>query len=163
MFSHRHAQCISLFAVLLTAGGAVADTFENRPGAECRAVGGAYAEVDATGRLGNGEIDTIEFICPAQRVATDGRFETRFSGRVFALDRHPDEDICCHVLSKNPGGALRTGEERCSDGAQAHRQIIDLPEVVDPYTWSHFAIRCEVPGIHAGNQSKVMTYRVISE
>jgi hypothetical protein len=133
----------------------------NRAGGACKAVGSGVVTVNSTAQLENGSASAVDVNCPTFRLLdADLVF-----GKAFVIDRHPTENVCCEVFSKNPGGTLEVNDSVCSSGASTSRQILDLnfPKVYDPFTFSHFGVRCKLPAAHNGAKSKLLTYRVTQQ
>lgn len=133
----------------------------NWPGSMCKpaSTGVVTYGSDATAR--NGELTALTLSCPASRV-NNGSWATRAFGHAFVIDRHPSEDVCCHVESKNPGGATEVGGTECSSGSDSAMQVLklDFPKLRDPFTFSHFHVDCTLPGTSSGLTSRLLTYRL---
>ncbi len=155
----RIYQITLMLGIVVTANLAVAQ-IDNAPGSMCVATTGA-ATVNTAGNAYNNTNNWMTMICPADRQTTDGTFSKKFRGSVWVVDRHPTLNVCCRAKSRNPGGATKQSAAVCSNGAQTGYQIINLPEISDPYTWSHFYFQCTVPAKHNGAASSVLTFRAI--
>ncbi len=133
----------------------------NYPGALCK---GAYAQLayNTYAHVQNPWTVSRWAVCPAKRVHLNGLFSTYFFGFAWVKDRHPDQDVCCRVRTRNPGGAIRDGVESCSEASSAGYQMLrlDFPKVNDPYTWSHVEVLCKLPPVHNNIRSEILTYRV---
>lgn len=133
----------------------------NRAGAQCRGVDGA-PRYTSHGYAQNDTGAESELLCPAGRRRIAGHFTTEGFGRAYVVDRHPDEDVCCRFESKNPSGGADVGAWRCSKGADAEMQSLELsfPKVDLRGTWGHFHLVCTLPPRHDGRSSQLRTYRV---
>lgn len=148
--------------LLLCATPAGAQLIENAPGAMCvSATAGADARVQSDGQASNPSDLRATFVCPAERPGQGG-WTRELSAKVFVRDRHPDQDVCCRVVSQNPAGRQVRGDTVCSRGSSPDQQTLNLPELRDASTWSHFFVRCAVPPVGDG-ASGVLTYRIIQE
>ncbi len=145
-------------AVTLTAS---ADQLENKPASECVAVSGV-ATVRADGGLENASASAVTVVCPVERRSPGGAFSTYLAGRFWAVDRHASAGVCCRVVSANPGsGAVVESAPVCTSGASTAVQSVDLPEISDAYSYSHFLVRCELPAAVGGARSRLQTVRNI--
>lgn len=140
---------------------ASADQLENKTASDCVAVSGV-ATVRADGGLENASAATVTVVCPVDRRSPGGAFTTFLAGRVWAVDRHASAGVCCRVVSTNPGsGTSVESAPVCTSGASTAVQSIDLPEINDPYSYSHFMVRCDLPAVAAGARSRIQTVRNI--
>jgi hypothetical protein len=137
----------------------------NYPGALCKGVGTTQPTYTSTAQAQNGTTSTVTLNCPSRRINDGGGFPTYVFGRAWVIDRHPTSDVCCHVETKNPGGASYVGGTVCSTGASTGAQtlLVDFPKVNDPYTYSHFQMVCSVPPTSAGAASALHTYRIYTQ
>lgn len=131
----------------------------NQPGASCRAVQGGQVLYGGDGEAFNGGGGSSQFLCPIQRSGHGGFANVASVSRLFVLDRHPTENVCCHLQSKNPSGKRIATTEVCSSGASTGYQQLELPSVYDNTTWSQFSLVCSVPGSAAQGLSGIQTYR----
>lgn len=136
----------------------------NRGGAQCRGLDGPLRYTSG-GYVQNDGDSASGVMCPALRLRHDSGFSTEGFGRAYVVDRNPTDDVCCHFESKNPAGGRDVGEPRCSEGASADMQIIELsfPKVDLQGTWGHFHLVCELPRRHDGSSSQLRTYRVYQQ
>jgi hypothetical protein len=154
----RRSLGLGALAVTLTAS---ADQLENKTASDCVATVGA-ATVRADGGLENASASTVTVVCPVERRSPGGAFTTYLAGRVWAVDRHASSGVCCRVVSVNPGnGAVVESAPVCTAGSAASAQSIDLPEINDPYSYSHFMVRCDLPPTASGLRSRIQTVRNI--
>lgn len=143
---------------------AAAQVVENAPGAMCvSATPGDVAQPNSSGQMSNTSDARATFVCPAERVRDGGNFSRDFAAMVFVRDQHPEEDVCCRVVSQNPAGRQTRGDLVCSEGTSSSYQILSLPGLYDNTSWSHFFVRCGVPPVHDGRRSAVLTYRSVQD
>jgi hypothetical protein len=133
---------------------------KNRPGARCRPAAGGTPVYSSDGSmLGDGS-GTVA-ICPIDRPIAPTASNFVSVPHVWVTDQNPNEDVCCHLQSSNPGGALIVGEDVCSSGASGAGQDLLLSSLYDPYTYSQFSIQCTIPPPSSnGAPSSVDGYRV---
>jgi hypothetical protein len=141
----------------LLGGVAAAENLNYAPSA-CAGVDGAIT-VRSDGQIENRNRAAITVVCPAERNTSS----TQFSGKVFVVDRSSSEEMCCRILTKNPGGSTTTGDEVCSSGASTGQQTLTLPGITDPYTWSHLFVSCTMPAASGSAYSRLATYRATQE
>jgi hypothetical protein len=148
---------LALAAVGLASGlaGAVTD---NAPGSMCVGSGTGKLTVKSNGETENQSTAAVTALCPSERAAAPAT--TQFSGTVWVRDRNASAEICCRLMTKNPGGAVVTGEWSCSAGSSSSYQSLSLVGISDTYTWSHVYVECSVPPQAAGLNSAILTYRV---
>lgn len=164
---HIETKGLSIIARALGLAGlaftltARADQLENKSAADCVAVAGT-ATLRADGGIENASASTVTVMCPVERRSAGGAFNNFLAGRVWAVDRHASAGVCCRVVSVNPGsGAVVESAPVCTAGASTAMQSIDLPEINDGFSFSHFAVRCDLPAAAAGARSRVQTVRNI--
>lgn len=131
----------------------------NQPGASCQSIQGGPLLYGSDGEAMNEGSGTGRILCPIQRPGDSGFPNVVDVPRLFVLDRHPTQDVCCHLQSKNPSGKLITTTEVCSSGASSGYQSLTLPSVYDNTTWSQFSLVCSVPGNAALGLSGIQSYR----
>jgi hypothetical protein len=137
-------------------------SFVNWPGATCKSASAAQITYGSDATARNNDAAALTMSCPARRPDKNG-WTNRAFGHAFVIDRNPTDDVCCHVESKNPGGAVEVGGTDCSSGEDTAMQVLrlDFPKMYDPYSWSHFHIDCTLPGVSSGGiASRLITYRV---
>ena len=126
----------------------------NLAGAACKGVGGADFNLSA-GEAWNATAGAKSLLCPIKRPISPTVADWVRVPRVWVFDRHPTEDVCCHVQAKNPGGALTVSQDVCSEGNATGYQTLVLPSVREPYSFSQLSVQCTVPGPSASGQSGV--------
>ncbi|HEX5750612.1 MAG TPA: trypsin-like serine protease [Archangium sp.] len=131
----------------------------NKPGAACQAAQGGQATYSGDGEAFNGGSGTLKLLCPIPRPGEAGFADVVDVPRLFVFDRHPSQDVCCHLQSKNPDGQLITTTQVCSSGASSAYQSLSLPSVYDGTTWSQFNLVCSVPGSATLGLSGIQGYR----
>ncbi|MDI3288611.1 trypsin-like serine protease [Polyangium sp. 15x6] len=132
----------------------------NQAGAYCRSVGSALVEHGGDGEAFNSSVWSGQVVCPVQRPGGDDGYPNVVDvPRLFVLDRHASQDVCCKLQSKNPTGTHIETTTVCSSGASADSQTLALPSLYDPYTWSQFSLHCTVPGSAALGLSGIQGYR----
>lgn len=131
------------------------------PGSNCVAEGTIPISVTATGGVENpSTLSTATALCPVERIATGGAFSTNFSARVWVVDQSSSGNVCCRVVSNNPGGAQQLGTPVCSTGSAATSQSLTRPGITDTASYSHFYVTCTIPAKTAlGKTSGILTYR----
>lgn len=127
----------------------------NIAGAACKGVDGDAFSVTSAAQLWNTTAGSKDLVCPIKRPIGPTVADWVRVPRVWVYDRHPTEDVCCHVQSKNPGGALVSGDEVCSSGSSSSYQTLVLPSVRDTFSFSQASVQCTVPGPSADGQSGV--------
>ncbi len=133
---------------------------DNRPGTRCRATGDDSLDYALDGVAYNDSASTAEVVCPVRRVYDEGVFANQLDvPRMFVYDRHPTEDVCCFVRSKNPGGAEIDGALECTSGSSSSYQTLQVPSLYDNTSWSQFSLVCSVPPSSSGGESGIHTYR----
>ncbi len=147
------------FLVLFAAPAAVNADLDNSPGSMCVGTN-APLTVTSNGHADNVNAAAVTAICPTERLMVGGALTTNFSARVWAVDRHSTQNVCCRVVSRTPNGNQKLGTEVCSAGNSASDVSLDLPGIVEPYTFAHFFVRCSMPPTETGN-SRIITFRSI--
>ena len=155
--ARRIVAAVATTSALLGGAIAAAESINYAPSA-CVGVGGDVT-VRSDGQIENRNSTALTVVCPAERPTAN----TVFKGQVWAVDRSSSEEMCCRMLTKNPGGATVTGDEVCTSGASSSHQTLGLPEVKDPYTWSHVFVRCTIPAASGSTYSRLATYRTTQE
>lgn len=151
----------ALIAAAVPPAGA-AERIRNYPGALCVPVGSGALIKTANGTAENRSAGSVEVICAAERPIGQGGAALRLAGKVFVIDDDPSAAVCCQVASRNPAGAEKYGNSACSTGAKGTYQTLNLPEIVDTKTWSHFMIKCSLPArVGSRVPSSVLVYRTI--
>ena len=157
---HTTLGAIALIAA--TAATADAETTDNAPGAMCVATGSRQLVVRTDAEIENRSGYNVTAVCPAERELRPGT-TTRLSGRVWVVDRNPNANVCCRTYSKNPGGRTVAGAWRCTSGSSSNYRSLTLPQIQDPYSWSHFFVQCKLPPRYNGRASRIQMYRTIQE
>ncbi len=143
-------------------GVAEAAEMTNAPGSACIAAGSAVLTARTDGQAENQGAAGLTAVCPVDRKQIGSSLATVLSGRVWVVDQHSTQDVCCRVVTKNPNGAAKLGDLVCSTGESSNDQALSLPSVTDPYTFSHFWIQCSVPAME-GAASRILTVRSTQE
>jgi hypothetical protein len=145
----------------LVAGGVLAATTTNSPGAACVAATGTLT-VLSSGETENATGSTVTAVCPAERpVGANGT--SKVSGNVWVVDQNPSYNVCCKVVSKNAGGAVVESPLVCSSGSSSSYQILSLAEITDGYTYSHYFVQCTVPPVNGAAASRIQMYRTTQQ
>ncbi len=132
----------------------------NRPGAFCRATDGDALQVGSTGFALNSTASAMEVTCPIRRAYEGGTFANVVAvPRLFVYDRHPTQDVCCYLQSKNPSGTLKDSALQCTQGLSPSYKLLNLPSVYDNTTWSQFNLACTIPPTSVDGSSGIQTYR----
>lgn len=148
-------------AAALHAAAVHADDITNHPASACVPAGTGQLTVTAAAGVENASTATVTAMCPVERIAHAG-FATTFSGRVWVVDQNPTYNICCRVVSHNPGGTPQLGASSCSTGSATTSQSLVLAGLTDTASYSHFFISCSVPPKSStGKNSGLLTYRAI--
>jgi hypothetical protein len=159
----RHgATTLAGLSILCLAGAVWAATSTNVPGAACVAIEGASLTVNSDGEAVNLGGQLVTAVCPAERPIGSGG-TSKASGTVFVIDRSPAENVCCWMVSQNPGGSRIESNHVCSASSSNVFQTLALPQVTDGRTFSHFVVECDVPGVSGGAASRILTYRITQE
>jgi hypothetical protein len=127
----------------------------NIAAAACKGVNGDALDVLSSGQVFNSTAGTKDVLCPIVRPNAPAVADFVRVPRIWVYDRHPTQNVCCHVQSKNPGGSLIVSEDVCSEGNQAGYQTLTLPSVYDAYTWSQFSVQCSIPGPSTSGSSGI--------
>jgi hypothetical protein len=128
-------------------------------GAACKSTDGALPTYTSSGQVRNSGLVGLQLLYPIRRPHASGFSNAVTAPKLFVVDRHPTQDICCQLQSSNPNGQIVTSAEQCSQGSSTGYQLLNLPLVYDNYSWSQFSVACSVPGTSNGAQSSVLTYR----
>lgn len=136
----------------------------NLPGALCSVLDGAEGgRVTTNGQLANDSGAPLTVVCPVGRPgegAEGGWADVVSAPRVFVIDRHPTQDVCCHVQSFNPANGPKAGAEQCSSGVAAGYQSLNVPSIHDGPTWGAYQLVCTLPGADQQKRSSIHTYRI---
>lgn len=138
----------------------------NYPGAACSGVGGAKPLYTSRAIAQNNTAAGISLLCPARRHRNEaGAWSSYVFGVAWVVDRHPTENVCCQIRTKNPAGAGVAGVEVCTAGSSSSYQTLTVsyPKVNDPYTFSHYYMSCSVPPVNGSAASSVHTYRIYEQ
>ena len=163
-----HVKRIAVFSLILgsiAAAALAAPVTTNANGAYCVAASGALT-VRSDGEIENATAASATAVCPVERPISPSA--TKISGRVFVLDRHPTQNLCCRVMSKNPSGAIVSSPQVCATNDNTTSfQILDLQEITDLTTFSQFFIQCTLPPtpspLGALLHSRIQLYRTTQE
>jgi hypothetical protein len=151
-------------AVLIMGGATVALAAEtaNVPPSTCVAASGTLT-VRTDGQVENQGASSVTAICPADRKIVNGSFTTTFSARVWVVDQHSTQGVCCRAMSKNPSsGTVVTGTEICSSSESSRDQSLTTPSITDAYTYRHFYVQCTLPPLE-GAASRLLTVRTTQQ
>lgn len=152
----RRAATVATLVASITAS---ADQIENRSASDCVAVSGAVM-VRADGGIENAAISPATVVCPIERRWSGASPNLYVSGRVWAVDQNATEGVCCRVVSVNPSsGAVVESPPVCTTSTGPSVQSITSAEVYDPYSFSHFFLRCEIPAASGSARSRIQTVR----
>jgi len=153
---------VSSFILLAAAGGVLASTTTNTPGATCVAASGSLIN-SVDGASANLGASAATAVCPADRQIAPTT-STKVAATVWVVDESSTANVCCTINSKNPSGALVTNTAPvCSTGASSAAQQLSLPQITDGFTFSHYYVQCTIPAVSGGLVSKVLTYRTIQD
>lgn len=162
-FSNRlMATTVAGLSILYLSTAVWASIITNTPGAACVATAGSSLSVRLDGESENLGTGTVTAVCPAERPIGAGQ-TTLVSGTVFVVDRNPSTNVCCHVVSKNTGGAIVQSAPVCSAGSSTATQSLALAQISDPYSFSSYLVQCDVPGTSAGAASRIQMYRTTQD
>jgi V8-like Glu-specific endopeptidase len=131
----------------------------NQAGSYCRPVGASQIAFGSEGEAMNSAANSNQIVCPMRRPVVPSVATVVDVPRLFVYDRNPNQDVCCTLQSKNPGGALIQSHTVCSQGSSSAAQLLQLPSLFDPFSFSQFNINCTVPGATADGQSGIANYR----
>ena len=132
----------------------------NQAGTYCRPVGSGSVDYGSEGEALNATAGSVQVVCPMQRPGGDDGYPNVVDvPRLFVLDRHASQNVCCKLQSKNPTGTHIETTTVCSSGASADYQPLQVPSLYDPYSWSQFSLHCTVPGSATLGLSGVQGYR----
>lgn len=151
------------FGAALSGAAHAAEEMDNAPASLCVPVEGSNLTVNASGLLVNKSAAAASAVCPTARKVVGGSFTSHYRATVWAVDEHPSQNVCCRTYTKNPGGAVKEGAQVCTSGTSTTYQTLELPEVVDGYTWSHFFVQCTVPPAYGTAYSRLVTFRSVQE
>lgn len=147
--------------ILCAAGGVLASTTTNTPGASCVAASGALVNSVDGASVNLGAV-AVNAVCPADRQIAPA-LATKVAATVWVVDQSTTGNVCCTINSKNTGGALVSSPQVCSSGASSAVQALSLATITDGFTFSHFYVQCGVPATSSGLASKILTYRTIQD
>jgi hypothetical protein len=151
---------LSLLPLAAAAGVAWAATGTSTPGSACVGVDGTL-DITSDGAASNATAASITAMCPVERRISP-TVATKISGTVYAIDRSTSGNVCCRLISKNPGSeTLIEGTQVCSSGNGTSSQALALPQLTDPYSFSHFAVRCTLPPINTVSTSQILMYTTV--
>jgi hypothetical protein len=151
---------LSLLPLATAAGVAWAATGTSTPGSACVGVDGKL-DIGSDGTASNPTTASITAMCPVERRISP-TVATKISATVYAFDRSASGNVCCRLISRNPGSETRIeGTQVCSSGSGTTSQALALPQLTDPYSFSHFAVRCTVPPVNANATSQIVMYTTV--
>ncbi|PTL82274.1 hypothetical protein [Vitiosangium sp. GDMCC 1.1324] len=158
--NRRLAALVSLPLLSLSAStAALADDMDNAPGSMC--VGAGYSlTVNTAGQAENPQAFTVTAICPSERKVINGAFATNFSATVWVSDQSTTSDVCCKAVSRLPSGVTKESALVCTTGTTSNTGLT-IPVVTDGYTFAHFYLQCQLPGVESGKTSRILTFRSI--
>ena len=142
-------------ASMAFAGIAYATTQTSSAGARCAGINGGSLSILLNGEAENPSAATVTAICPLERNTS----ASTVSGNVSVLDLSNDGNICCRLVSKNPGSTRIDGSQVCSAGSTWTSQQLTLPSITDATTFSHFFVQCTVPATNGSLASRIQMYR----
>lgn len=144
--------------LVAVSAAALADTSTNSPGSACVAAGAGSLNARSDGEAENTSAQAVTAVCPADRpVGTGGT--SNVSGTVFVVDQSTTGNVCCRIMSKNASDAVVQSAQVCSTGNSASYQVLSLPQISDPFTYSHYFVQCTVPPINGSLTSRIQMYR----
>ena len=151
-------------AISLT-GVVLAEDVMNLPASMCRPQGSGSLAVKDDGSIENQTTSEVTALCPVERKWANGALSTSLSAKVWALDRHATENVCCRAVRRSPTNSNNDfrGPEVCTSGNYITYQTLDVPEIASGGSFSYFYIECTIPPKSAGNESGLSTYRAIQE
>jgi hypothetical protein len=121
--------------------------------------GGATISIRSDGQAENATASAITVVCPVERIVTPV-VSTTLSGVVNVVDQHPTSDVCCQLVSLNGASGTRIQSSPvCSQGSSSASQSLNLGQIVDPYSYSHFFIQCDVPPAQTASTSRIQSYQ----
>jgi hypothetical protein len=133
--------------------------YVNRPAAACRQATGT--QYDTSANLTNTAYSTATVICPIHRAHDGSRFANFVSApKVFVRDLNSAYNVCCRLVSKNPGGKKIETPEVCSSGSSSSFKSLETSAIYDNYSWSQFSLVCKLPAKSSLGTSAILGYRV---
>jgi hypothetical protein len=154
----RFAALLSIpFLSLSASTTALADEMDNAPGSMCVGVGYDFT-VNTLGQAENPQTGTVTAICPSERRFINGAFTTKFSATVWVSDQNSSYNVCCKAVSRTPNGNVVESAWACTTGTSAN-YALNVPAITDGWTFAHFYLQCQVPGVEAGKTSRILTFR----
>jgi hypothetical protein len=102
---------------------------ENFPGALCKAVGTNVVTYTSAAQATNASTSaTLTLACPMPRHRDSGGNWANWAfATVWVTDQHASSNVCCQVISKNPGGPQVSGGEECSTASSSGDQCLGIP------------------------------------
>src|SRR4029079_1179232 len=116
---------------------------------------------NSSGEAANATASTVTAVCPVERPVGAGG-TSKLSGNVWVVDQNASANVCCKVVSKNAGGQVVESPQVCSAGTSSSYQILNLAEITDAFTYSHYFVQCTVPPVDAA-QSRILMYRATQQ
>ena len=132
----------------------------NNPGLLCRPTGSSALTYSSNGAAVNATALSENVICTAGRFAPSGTISNYVFGRVWVDDQSSTSEICCHVITTDPTGAVRAVPDMCSSGTGVQTLLLDYPKMYDPSVSSQYDISCTLPPVSGGASSSIVSYRV---
>ena len=159
----QHVILAGAFTALTFAAPASAEVSTNLPGMQCVATTSIPLNTTDNGEAENPSTTGFaQANCPVERPIAP-TVTTKLSAKIFVVDRHPTNNVCCSVNSRNPSGAIVASALVCSTGSSASYQQLNIAQITDTATYSQFNVFCLVPPASGGNTSRIQTYRPIVE
>jgi hypothetical protein len=140
-----------------------AEATTNSPGSTCVPQGSGQLMYRVGGEAENQTASEVTAMCPVERKWSSGTLASKLSARVWVFDQSTQFNVCCHVASRNPGGSSVSGIWTCTSGNSASAQSLDLAQITDSSSYSHFLVECDLPPPSAGKYSAIHTFRAIQE
>jgi hypothetical protein len=128
---------------------------DNAPAAMCVAINGAAVNVLSSGQIENAGTSAVTVLCPAARKLSF----TKFKSRVWAVDRHSSDNVCCRVVARLPNGGQVASTPVCSTGASTSEVTLDTAEITQAYTFAAVWTECTIPAVNGTARSRLLTFR----
>ena len=161
MTTSRHLAAPFAAALALLAAAAPAIAANNAmPGTACQAAGDSPPSslVRAGSAIINLGTGAVAIFCPVEK-----HLSRIVSAEVMLIDRNPNADISCTLLTFNRDGSTRSSSTRQSNSSFSAALAITFPGQLAPVGVGSYGLVCVLPPSFSSGPSNIVGYTVVEQ
>jgi hypothetical protein len=157
----RHLAALYVAALVLLAAAAPADAANNAmPGTACQAAGDSPPSslVRSASSILNLGSSSVAIFCPVEK-----HLSRIVSAEVMLIDRNPNADIFCSLLTFNRDGSTRTSNTQNSNSTFNVALALTFPGQLTPTGVGSYGLVCILPPSVSSGASSIVGYTIVEQ